>query len=92
MNCVCYNIFNRLQTELGNLLSSAAFNRLNSANPSTDDGSYQPNFNLLDDNTSRSFDTNTFFYICMILLAIVTLSSMIGSRRRRIGGNASTLN
>ena len=92
MNCVCYNIFNRLQTELGNLLSSVAFNRINSGNPTTDDGSYQPNFSLLDDNSSRSFDTNTFFYICMILLAIVTLSSMIGSRRRRIGGNTSTLN
>ena len=92
MNCVCYNIFNRLQTELGNLISSAAFNRLNSHNHSTDDGPYQPNFHLLDNNTSSSFDTNTFFYICMILLAIVTLSSMIGSRRRRIGGNSSILN
>ena len=92
MNCVCYNIFNRLQTELGNLLSSVAFNRLNSANPSTDDGSYQPNFNLLDDGNSRSFDTNTFFYIFMILLAIVTLSTMLGSRRRIGGGNTSTLN
>ena len=92
MNCVCYNIFNRLQTELENLLSSVAFNRINSGNPTTDDGSYQPNFNLLDDNSSRSFDTNTFFYIFMILLAIATLSSMIGSRRRRIGGNTSTLN
>jgi hypothetical protein len=27
----------------------------------------------------------------MILLAIVTLSSMIGTRRRGIGGNRSTL-
>ena len=92
MNCVCYNIFNRLQTELGNLLSSVASNRLNSANPSTDDGSYQPNFHLLDDNTSSSFDSNTFFYMCIILLAIATLSSLFSSRRRRIGGNTSTLN
>ena len=92
MNCVCYNIFNRLQNELGNLLSSVINNRLNSGTPSTDDGAYQPNFNLLDNGNSRSFDTNTFFYIFMILLAIVTLSTMIRSRRRIGGGNSSTLN
>ena len=92
MNCVCYNIFNRLQNELGNLLSSVINNRLSSGTPSTDDGAYQPNFNLLDNGNSRSFDTNTFFYIFMILLAIVTLSTMIRSRRRIGGGNSSTLN
>ena len=92
MNCVCYNIINRLQNELGNLLSSVINNRLNSGTPSTDDGAYQPNFNLLDNGNSRSFDTNTFFYIFMILLAIVTLSTMIRSRRRIGGGNSSTLN
>ena len=91
MNCVCYNLFNRLQTELGNIISSAANNRINSGLPSTDDGAYQPNLNLLEQNNSGSFDTNTFIYICMILLAIVTFSSMFRSRRR-IGGNSSTLN
>ena len=92
MNCVCYNIINRIQNELGNLLSSVLNNRLNSGTPSTDDGAYQPNFNLLDDGNARSFDTNTFFYIFMILLAIVTLSTMLGSRRRIGGANSSTLN
>ena len=91
MNCVCYNLINRLQTELGNIISSAANNRINSGLPSTDDGAYQPNLNLLEQNNSGSFDTNTFIYICMILLAIVTFSSMFRSRRR-IGGNSSTLN
>ena len=91
MNCVCYNLINRLQTELGNIISSAAYNRINSGLPSTDDGAYQPNLNLLEQSNSGSFDTNTFIYICMILLAIVTFSSMFRSRRR-IGGNSSTLN
>ena len=91
MNCVCYNLINRLQTELGNIISSAANNRINSGLPSTDDGAYQPNLNLLEQSNSGSFDTNTFIYICMILLAIVTFSSMFRSRRR-IGGNSSTLN
>ena len=92
MNCACYNIMNRFQTELGNLLSSVINHRINSDLPNTDEGVYQPNLNLLDQNNSSSFDTNTFFYICMILLAIVTFSTMIGSRRRRILGNTSTLN
>ena len=91
MNCVCYNLINRLQTELGNIISSAAYNRINSGLSSTDDGAYQPNLNLLEQNNYGSFDTNTFIYICMILLAIVTFSSMFRSRRR-IGGNSSTLN
>ena len=92
MNCVCYNIMNALQTQLSNLLTTLVNNRINSGSPSTDDGSsYQPNFNLLDQDNSTTFDANTFFYICMILLAIVTLSSMIGTRRRGIGGNRSTL-
>ena len=92
MNCVCYNIINRLQTELGNLISAVVNNGISSGTPSTDDGAYQPNLHLLDQDTSRSFDTNTFFYIFIILLGIATLSSLIGSRRRRIIGNASTLN
>ena len=83
---------NRFQTQLGNLLTSVINNGINSRLPSTDDGAYRPNLNLLDQNNSSSFDTNTFFYICIILLAIVTLSTMIGSRRRRIVGNTSSLN
>ena len=92
MNCVCYNIMNALQTQLSNLITALVNNRINSGSPSTDDGSaYRPNFNLLDQGNSTTFDANTFFYICMILLAIVTLSSMMGTRRRGIGGNRSTL-
>ena len=92
MNCVCYDIMNALQTQLSNLLTAVVNNRINSGAPSTDDGSsYRPNFNLLDQGNSTTFDANTFFYICMILLAIVTLSSMMGTRRRGIGGNRSTL-
>ena len=92
MNCVCYNIINRIQTEIGNLISTVVNNRINSGTPSTDDGSYQPNFNLIEHNNT-GFDINTFFYICMILLALVSLSTLMGSlRRRRIGGNTSTLN
>ena len=92
MNCVCYNIINRLQTELGNMISTLVNNRINSGSPSTDDGAYRPNLHLLDEDTPRSFDTNTFFYICIILLAIAALSSLMGSRRRRIVGNTSSLN
>ena len=92
-NCVCYHIMKRLQDSLGSLLSSLVYNRLNSESPSTDDGAYQPNFNLLNENNSSSFDSNSFFYICMILLLIVTLSSMISTRRRRrLGGNGSSFN
>ena len=61
MNCVCYNIMNRLQDSLGSLLSSLVNNRLNNRLPSTDDGAYQPNFNLLTEFNSVSFDTNAFF-------------------------------
>ena len=92
---VCLLIFymKRLQDSLGTLLSSLVYNRLNSESPSTDDGAYQPNFNLLDENNTNSFDSNSFFYICMILLLIVTLSSMISTRRRRrLGGNGSSFN
>ena len=91
-NCICYQIMNRLQDSLGNILSSLVNNRLNSGLPNTDDGAYQPNFNLLDENNSGSFNSTAFFYICMILLLIVTLSSMISMRRRRLGGNGSSFN
>ena len=92
MDCVCYNLMNRLQNSLETLLSSMVQNRYNNGLPSTDDGEYQPNFNLLNENSSSSFNANLFFYIFMILLALVTISSFLGSRRRRIiGGNGSSL-
>ena len=92
MNCICYNIINRFQESLGTLISTLVNNRYNNGLPSTDDGNYQPNFNLLDENNTGSFDANTFFYICMILLALVTFSSLLSNRRRRLGGNGSSLN
>ena len=92
MNCVCYNIINRLQTELGNMISTLVNNRINSGMPSSDDGSFRPNLHLLDDERTRGFDVNTFFYICIILLAIATLSSLMSSRRIGIAGNTSSLN
>ena len=91
MNCECINIINRLKTSLGELISTLVNNRISSSLPSTDDGSYQPNFNLLDGNNSGSFDGNILVYVCMILLAIITLTSMFSRRRRQIGGNNSSL-
>ena len=83
---------NRLQENLGTLISTLVNNRFNNGLPSSDDGAYQPNFNLLNENNSSSFDSNTFFYICMTLLLIITLTTMIISRRRRrLGGNGSSL-
>ena len=93
MNCVCYNLMNRFQEHLTNLLTTLINNRMRSGTPSTDDGNYQPNLNLLEDNNTGSFDGNTFFYVFLILLGIVTLSSILSSRRgRRIRGNGSSLN
>ena len=93
MDCICYNIINNLQRQLNNLLSTAANSRLNSASSSTDDGLYQPNLNLLDtERQNASLDLNTFFYITLILITFFSFTSMMNSRRRRIGGNTSTLN
>ena len=93
MNCVCYNIMNRLQTSLTNLITTAANNRINSGSSTTDDGNYRPNLNLLDNNNQNtSFDLNTFFYVFLILVTFFSFSSVINSRRRRIGGNGSSLN
>ena len=91
MSCECINLINRLKTSLELLVSTLVRNRINSGQPSTDDGSYQPNFNLIEGNNSGSFDGNILLYICMILLAIVTLSSMLSRRRRQLGGNGSSL-
>ena len=91
MDCICYNFFNNIQTQISNLLSTAASNRLNQGSSTTDDGAYRPNLNLID-NPNTSFDLNTFFYILLIILTFFSFMSMINSRRRRIGGNGSSLN
>ena len=91
MNCACYNMMNALQNHLGNLVTSLVNNRLNSGQPNSDDGSYQPNFDLLNQDNSDSLGSNALFYILMIIIAFVTLSSFISSRRRRLGGNGSSL-
>ena len=59
---------NRLQENLGTLISTLVNNRFNNGLPSSDDGAYQPNFNLLNENNSSSFDSNTFFYIVIIII------------------------
>ena len=82
---------NALQNHLGNLISSLVNNRLNSGQPNSDDGTYQPNFDLLNQDNSDSLGSNALFYIFMIIIAFVTLSSFINSRRRRLGGNGSSL-
>ena len=93
MNCVCYNIINNIQRQIANLLSTAAMNRINSDSSSTDDGAYQPNLHLLDNmRQNTSFDLNTFFYITLIFITFLSFASVLNSRRRRIGGNGSTLN
>ena len=93
MNCVCYNIINRLQTSLANMITTAANNRINSGSSATDDGNYRPNLNLLDgNNQNTSFDLNTFFYVFLLLVTFFSFSSVINSRRRRIGGSGSSLN
>ena len=93
MNCVCYNIMNNLQTSLANLLMTAANNRINSGLSTTDDGNTRPNLNLLDNNNENtSFDLNTFFYVFLLLITFFSFSSIINSRRRRVGGNTSSLN
>ena len=91
MNCECYNMMNALQNHIGNLISSLVNNRLNSGQPNSDDGTYQPNFDLLEQDNSDSLGSNALFYIFMIIIAFVTLSSFINSRRRRLGGNGSSL-
>ena len=91
MNCVCYNIMNAIHNHLGNLASSLVNNRLNSGQPSSDDGAYRPNFDLLNQDNTGSLGSNALFYILMIIIAFVTLSSFINSRRRRLGGNGSSL-
>ncbi len=92
MNCVCYNIYNELQRQITNLLTTAATNRLTSGASATDDGTYRPNLNLLEPSNNTSFDLNTFFYIIIVLITFFSFATTMSSRRRRIGGSSSTLN
>ena len=94
MNCVCQNLYNRIQNSLREMITTLAYNRINNEQPSTDDGSYSPNLNLLNRNNNNNyFDSNLFFNIFFFLLALVTLSSLISfRRRRRLGGNNSSFN
>ncbi len=72
------------------MVSTYANNRINSGSPSTDDGAYNPNLNLLNRENNNSFDSNLFFNVFFFLLALVTLSSFVNyRRRRRLGGNGS---
>ena len=89
MNCVCNNLYNMIQNNLREMVSTYANNRINSGSPSTDDGAYNPNLNLLN-RENNNFDSNLFFNIFVFLLALVTLSSFVNyRRRRRLGGNGS---
>ena len=90
MNCVCNNLYNMIQNNLREMVTTYANNRINSGSPSTDDGAYNPNLNLLNRENNNSFDSNLFFNVFFFLLALVTLSSFVNyRRRRRLGGNGS---
>ena len=90
MNCYCYNLFNELQRQINNLLSTAAQNRLSSGASATDDGAYRPNLNLLEPSNNTSFDLNTFFYVIIVLFTFFSFASVMNPRRRRMA-NRSTL-
>ena len=94
MDCICNNYYNMIQNSLSQLITTIAHNRINSNLPSTDDGSYSPNLNLLNrEDNNNSFDSNFFFNFLFFILALATLSSFINlRRRRRLGGNNSSCN
>ena len=94
MDCICNNYYNMIQNSLSQLITTIAHNRMNSNLPSTDDGSYSPNLNLLNrEDNNNSFDSNFFFNFLFFILALATLSSFINfRRRRRLGGNNSSCN
>jgi len=94
MDCICNNYYNMIQNSLNQLITTIAHNRINSNLPSTDDGSYSPNLNLLNrEDNNNSFDSNFFFNFLFFILALATLSSFINfRRRRRLGGNNSSCN
>ena len=61
MDCICNNYYNMIQNSLSQLITTIAHNRINSNLPSTDDGSYSPNLNLLNrEDNNNSFDSNFF--------------------------------
>ena len=94
MDCICNNYYNMIQNSLRELISNLAYNRINSNLPSTDDGSYSPNLNLLNrDDNNGTFDSNFFVNFLFFVLALATLSSFVNFRRmRRFGGNNSSFN
>ena len=94
MDCICNNYYNMIQNSLSQLITTIAHNRINSNLPSTDDGSYSSNLNLLNrEDNNNSFDSNFFFNFLFFILALATLSSFINfRRRRRLGGNNSSCN
>ena len=94
MDCICNNYYNMIQNSLRELISNLAYNRINSNLPSTDDGSYSPNLNLLNRNDNNgTFDSNFFVNFLFFVLALATLSSFVNfRRRRRFGGNNSSFN
>ena len=94
MDCICNNYYNMIQNSLRELISNLAHNRINSNLPSTDDGSYSPNLNLLNrDDNNGTFDSNFFVNFLFFVLALATLSSFVNfRRRRRFGGNNSSFN
>ena len=94
MDCICNNYYNMIQNSLRELISNLAYNRINSNLPSTDDGSYSPNLNLLNrDDNNGTFDSNFFVNFLFFVLALATLSSFVNfRRRRRFGGNNSSFN
>ena len=94
MDCICNNYYNMIQNSLRELISNLAYNRINSNLPSTDDGSYSPNLNLLNrNNNNGTFDSNFFVNFLFFVLALATLSSFVNfRRRRRFGGNNSSFN
>ena len=92
MNCVCQQLFSLIQTQFGNMISSVISNNISGMTSRSDDGTFEPNLNLLDNQNIHSFDLNSIFYFCMIIAAIVMFSSLFNTRRARImGGNTSKL-
>ena len=91
MNCICSELYNRIQNSLRELVTVYTNNRINSGPPSTDDGLYRPNLNLLNrENNNTYFDNNLLLNIFFFVLTLVTLSSFVNyRRRRRLGNNVS---
>ena len=92
MSCVCQELFSFIQTQLGNMLSSVITNNISGSVSRSDDGTFEPNLHLLDNQNTRSFDLNSFFYFCMVIIAMVMFSRIFNTRRGRVaGGNTSKL-